>query len=991
MTTVATATVVLEGESAQLTNALKTAEQAMVKAGQRFQEIGSTLTKGLTLPLAGLGFAAGKAFVDFESSFAGIRKTMNLTNDEFQKLSDSNRELAKVIPISVNELNRIGELAGQLGVRGVSNVLKFEDTIAKLAVTTDLTAEQGALAFAQIANILQLPQDQIDRLGASIVGLGNNFATVESKIVDFTQRIAGAGKIAGLSAGDVTGIGTAFASVGVEAEAGGTSVQKVLISMVESVNKGGPMLEKFAKVSGITSSQFIKNFRDDAGQTFAKFIEGLGKQGERGIQTLEDLELQDQRIIRAFLSVAGAGDLLARAIKTGNAEFEKNTALTNEANKRFETSASQLKLLWNRMQDVAITLGGALVPIMLRALDALKPFTDLIITAVDAFTKLPVPVQTVVVAIAGFAAALGPVIFLLAGLVKAIGILKIGSMITGFIGWGSAVLGLIPSINSLGAALALLQVAIGPVGWVVLGVSAIVAILGVWLTRQNEQRRSTEDATTALNQYRVALVGVSAAQLTASRGEMEKALIALRTQLGQQEAALLRVQMRVADVTSAGSKFATSNTVTTETVAKTRAAIATLEAQLKLLTAAQGTAIATDKEAARIKAEQEALAAKLRASMQGSTIDTEALTKAVEALKESQRGQGAAQAVMGVSYDGTKERINALRTAIEAFANAGIKQNQIVPGMGVTLAALGAEYQRLVASATATELAQNTLDEVFKQAATAIESATAPIDKLVALQGVLNVAYISGQISLDQYNASMQKAANEVIGLDKAMEAYKQLVEQAKTPQDKYNDSLARLNLLAANGKITQLQFAQALAGAQKELDSAKTKTTELGGVLENVAQRGTDAFLRFSSSSSNAFVRLIDDAIRQLIRLAAHKLFNLIFKVGATVATGGGFSLGKIFTGFFAEGGYIPSGQMGVVGERGPELLTAGRAGLTVTPMQDVGERSSGSDLSGLASSILAQLGPAPSMSPEAAAVDGWYRRLFGALVADGRRRGVV
>jgi hypothetical protein len=36
----------------------------------------------------------------------------------------------------------------------------------------------------------------IDRLGATIVDLGNNFATTEADIVNFASRIAGAGNIA---------------------------------------------------------------------------------------------------------------------------------------------------------------------------------------------------------------------------------------------------------------------------------------------------------------------------------------------------------------------------------------------------------------------------------------------------------------------------------------------------------------------------------------------------------------------------------------------------------------------------------------------------------------------------------------------------------------------------------------------------------------------------------------------------------------------------
>jgi TP901 family phage tail tape measure protein len=372
-------TVVLTGDAKSALRAFGQVEKSSGGLGGSLAKLGKIATvafAAMGAAAVGVGGTAIKMAIDFESSFAGIRKTMDLTEAEFGKLAQANRDLAKAIPISVNELNRIGELAGQLGIQGVANVVKFEDTIAKLAVTTDLTADAAALSFAQIANIMQLPQDQIDRLGSTIVGLGNNFATVESQIVEFTQRIAGAGALAGLTAGDVAGISTAFASLGVNAEAGGTAVQKVLLTMLESVATGSDELAIFAKTTGLTTAEFARLWRDDAGAAFAAFVEGLGAQGDAAIVTLDDLGLADQRLIRSFLSAAGAGDLLNRAMEQGNVLWEANTALTEEAEKRFATTASQIQLFKNRLQDVAITLGNALLPVLNAALTALVPFVE---------------------------------------------------------------------------------------------------------------------------------------------------------------------------------------------------------------------------------------------------------------------------------------------------------------------------------------------------------------------------------------------------------------------------------------------------------------------------------------------------------------------------------------------------------------------------------------------------------------------------------------
>lgn len=509
MTTVGTATIELRGDAthfertmdrafaqfrsmgqgvAVLDKSIVRAENNMYKFSRSLRSVGSGLTAAITLPLLAVAGTATKAAVDFESSFAGIRKTMDLTESEFRQLAQANRDLAKSIPVSVNELNRIGELAGQLGISGVANVVKFEDTIAKLAVTTDLAADQAALSFAQIANIMQLPQDQIDRLGSAVVGLGNNFATVESAIVEFTTRIAGAGKIAGLSTADVAGIGTAFSSLGVNAEAGGTAVQKVLLQMVTATQQGGAALDTFAATAGLSASEFRAAFEQDAAGAFVAFVEGLGTQGNAAIGTLDALGLTNQRLTRSFLAAAGAGDLLSRAVQQSNHEFRANTALSEEAGKRFETVASQAKVLWNQMKDVAITLGSALLPIVSDLIAAARPAVAALESMARGFSALPKPVRLLAVGLAAVAAATGPLLQALIGV--AAGLASLVLVANTAIG-----------ASALGG-LAALLVAGGPI---VAGAIAAAAGIGFLIAKLTESAREAKAARKELNEFRESL------------------------------------------------------------------------------------------------------------------------------------------------------------------------------------------------------------------------------------------------------------------------------------------------------------------------------------------------------------------------------------------------------------------------------------------------------------------------------------------------------
>ena len=312
-----------------------------------------------------------KSAVDFESAFAGVRKTVDATEAEFAQLSTGLREMAKNIPVTAVELAKIQEIAGQLGVSGVKNLQKFTETIAKIAVTTNLTREAAATNFARIANIMQEPLDNVDRMGASIVDLGNNFATTEAEITEFANRIAGAGQVAGLTTADIMGFGAAFSSVGVRAERGGTAVSKALIMMGTAVAEGGEKLEDFADIAGLTSEEFVTAYKENAGRAFALFIEGLGKAGLKGAEILKELELGDQRLVQSFLSVGGASGILTDALDKSSKAYEENNALNEEAEKRFATTASQIEIFKNNVNDLNISLGDTFLPILNDILPAL--------------------------------------------------------------------------------------------------------------------------------------------------------------------------------------------------------------------------------------------------------------------------------------------------------------------------------------------------------------------------------------------------------------------------------------------------------------------------------------------------------------------------------------------------------------------------------------------------------------------------------------------
>lgn len=343
-----------------------------------FSQAAAKFGKVVTLGVAGGLALSAKAAVDFESSFAGVRKTLDATPGQFATLRDQIRGLAQEIPIAHNELNRIAELGGQLGV-SVGGVEEFTEVIAKLGVTTTLESDSAAQSLARLANILGISEKDYERVGSAIVDLGNNFATTEDQLLTFALRIAPVGGVIGLTADEVLGLATAFSSVGVPAERGGTAIQRTFIEMAEAVKTGGENLETFGKVAGRSGDEFRELFEQDAAQALNVFLQGLQDLDAAGgnvFAVLDNVGLGSQRTVQALLAASNATGLLSSALYTSEQAYAANVALNEEAALRFETTASKIELAKNRIYDLGISIGDGLLPFLGATAETLSDFID---------------------------------------------------------------------------------------------------------------------------------------------------------------------------------------------------------------------------------------------------------------------------------------------------------------------------------------------------------------------------------------------------------------------------------------------------------------------------------------------------------------------------------------------------------------------------------------------------------------------------------------
>ena len=319
-----------------------------------------------------------KASIEYESAFAGVRKTVDGTSEELATISDGIKGMAAEIPIATTELAGIAEAAGQLGIE-TSGILSFTEVMAQLGVTTNLSANEAATSLAKFANITKMSESQYSNLGSSIVALGNNFATTEADIVAMATRLASTGEVVGLTEPQILAVATALSSVGIEAEAGGSAFSKLLKKIATEVETGSESLEDYAKVAGMSAKEFAAAWERDAVSAVARFIDGLGNleaTGGSAITTLDALGLSEVRLSNAVLALASSEGILTEALNLSNAAWAENTALAEEAAIRFETTESKLQLLDNTFNNLKITVGDELVGQFGGAIDGLTDLTQ---------------------------------------------------------------------------------------------------------------------------------------------------------------------------------------------------------------------------------------------------------------------------------------------------------------------------------------------------------------------------------------------------------------------------------------------------------------------------------------------------------------------------------------------------------------------------------------------------------------------------------------
>lgn len=341
--------------------------------GKGIKEVGEsidTITKPIqyaSTALAAGGVASAKFAIDFEDSFAGVKKTVDATPEQLAKIKQGIIDLSTTgidgrgaIPQTATELNELAAAGGQLGI-SQENIIDFTEVMAQMGSATNLVGEEGAATLARFMNVMGTSQGEIRNIGSAIVDLGNHSATTESEIAEMALRMGKYGSSVRMSAADVLGYSAALSSLGIEAQMGGSAIGRTWLSIETAVASGGEGLTKFAKYSGKSAEEFKEQWNTDSSGAFNGLLKGL-QSAENLTVALDDLGINNTQDIQAMMALVNGYDLVTESVNRSNTAYQENTALQEEFNAKNETTASKLANTKNNIIEAARSIGETMLP-----------------------------------------------------------------------------------------------------------------------------------------------------------------------------------------------------------------------------------------------------------------------------------------------------------------------------------------------------------------------------------------------------------------------------------------------------------------------------------------------------------------------------------------------------------------------------------------------------------------------------------------------------
>lgn len=285
-------------------------------------------------------------------AMSDVQKTTGMTAAQVKQLDTVLKGMDT--RTSRTKLLELASAAGKIGKTGVEDVRRFVDEADKIQVALGEDLGQDAIiAIGKLANTFKTSMLNI---ASAINTAGASSEASEAYLVDFAARLAGVADTAKIGAGDIIGYGATLDSLGLQAEMSSTALNTFFIEFLKNT-------EAFGAAAGMAEGELSKLIGTEG--TNAGFVAFLTKmkemnpEADKFLKQLEALGIDGARGSQVFLALSNNLDKLGQQQNIANEAFNKGTSILDEFNVKNNNFAANLEKIQKHLSG--IFLGSGLV------------------------------------------------------------------------------------------------------------------------------------------------------------------------------------------------------------------------------------------------------------------------------------------------------------------------------------------------------------------------------------------------------------------------------------------------------------------------------------------------------------------------------------------------------------------------------------------------------------------------------------------------------
>lgn len=451
-------------------------------------------------------FAAGsisvlKLSADYETAFTGVERTTLSTGKALDLIREQLLSLSTEVPVAFTELAGIATIGAQLGIAS-GDLVGFTKNVSMFSATTNVSVEEAAKSFGALGELLNVSTSDYNRLGSAISFVGVNSVATESEILSVAKNLGGVANQANLSAEFVIGLSGALASLRVPAEQSRGALTRVFQEINRSAIEGGPKLQAFADVLGVTAAQAKNLAQTDQQAFFQQLIQGLSSLNSGELTSaLDAMELSDIRVTNTLTRLSKNLDLVNSSLADSEEAYASGTFLAQAYGYRVDDLAARFQIFQNSLTEVGAALGDAINPTVGVVLESISKSLNMLADALrtdagKALAQSTVAVFGFVAAIATITSAVALSRASLAAFQSVVAASKWADAAIGMKGLTAALIGVGPAANAATVSVAGFTVSVNAVKIALIstGIGALVVGLGALAVAFSETANSADDA-----------------------------------------------------------------------------------------------------------------------------------------------------------------------------------------------------------------------------------------------------------------------------------------------------------------------------------------------------------------------------------------------------------------------------------------------------------------------------------------------------------------